>query len=125
MNNKVVVTLLADQTRTRIRIPAQFANTHPHYKVLVNPNNAQIIIRLQRNEDDETRPAPQSGSYMVSVHGAIKQLYRCPPACNQDLTLDAKIDGSMMDIVFPINTLSKMHEFGNGTYLVRDVIGRS
>lgn len=120
---KMEVTLLVDAIRTRIRIPAVFIKTHPHYKVMVNPCTDEVIIRLQRDEDPDTRPAPQTGSYLISIHGAVKMLYRCPPAENQVLALPMKENGSCIDLTYSVSKLTKLGSTDR-CYLVRDVIGR-
>ena len=120
---KLEVTLLVDAIRTRIRIPASYIKTHPHYKVMVNPVTADVIIRLQRDEDPDTRPAPQTGSYLISIHGAIKMLYRCPPTANQVLALPMKENGSCIDLTYSTSALTKLQST-DSCYLVRDVIGR-
>ena len=120
---KMEVTLLVDAIRTRIRIPASYIKTHPHYKVMVNPDTDEVIIRLQRAEDADTRPAPQTGSYLISIHGAVKMLYRCPPAENQVLALPMKENGPSIDLTYSVSKLTMLGSTDR-CYLVRDVIGR-
>lgn len=121
--NKLEVSLLVDAIRTRIRIPASYISTHPFYKVLVHPDKDVVIIRLQRDEDTDSRPAPKSGSYLISIHGAIKLLYRCPPTSNQTLALQMVNHGSDIDLIYHVNGLTRLRK-DESYYLVSDIIGR-
>ena len=118
------LSLLADKTRVRVSIPACYLSTHRFYSVFINPDKGTINIRLSGTEKENYRPAPKTGSYVISIRGAIILLLRVPPltGCDLDTTVKAYNDG---DIEFVINASSFQRKpTEDGSFLVSELIGR-
>ncbi len=118
------LSLLADDTRVRVRIPACYLSTHRYYSVYINPDMDTISIRLSRTEKPDYRPAPRSGSYVISIRGAIILLLRVPPRTGSDLEVSA-VTHNDGDVEFTIKASAFQKKLtADGAFLVSELIGR-
>lgn len=118
------LSLLADKTRVRVSIPACYLSTHRFYSVFINPDKDTINIRLSHVEKENYRPAPKSGSYVISIRGAIILLLRVPPltGCDLEASMTQHKDG---DIEFVIKASAFQRKpTVDGLFLVSELIGR-